>query len=149
MSDENYRCMHVWLDLFFIIKATCNSCACFGWDTQACIQAIGTRDVSSEWISKYVFDLEQNSISTSTKTRGLKSKVFFPSPWVGEPHLDQGYKCLYVYFKAIQLWKQLSCHFDWQQLLVHKPIQYILYFFNFDCLCDQLLVHNCLQSGVC
>ena len=28
--------------LFFIIKATCNSWARFGWDSQACIKAIGT-----------------------------------------------------------------------------------------------------------
>ena len=33
-----------------------------------------------------------------------------------------------VYFKAIQLWKWLSCPIDWQQLLVHRPIQLILYF---------------------
>ena len=38
--------------LFFITKATCNSCACLGWDAQACIQAIGTMDVSSKWVSK-------------------------------------------------------------------------------------------------
>ena len=56
-----------------------------------------------------------------------------------------------VYFKAIQLWKWLSCLIDWQQLLVHKPIQLILYFMlswqhiNFDCLCDQPLVHNSLH----
>ena len=55
------------------------------------------------------------------------------------------------HFKAIQLWKRLSCLFDWQQLLVHKPIQLILYFLiswqhiNFVCLCDQLLVKNSLQ----
>ena len=56
-----------------------------------------------------------------------------------------------VYFKTIQLWKGLSCFFHWQQLLVHKHTQLILYFLlswqhiNFDCLCDQLFVHNSLQ----
>ena len=74
MSDENYWCMHVWLHFLFLIKATCDSCARFGWDTQACIQAIGTRDVSSEWISKYAFDLKRSSISTSTKTGVQKVK---------------------------------------------------------------------------
>ena len=53
--------------LFFIIKDTCNSCACFGWDTQA-IQAIGTRDVSNIGVSKYASDLGWSSLSTSTKT---------------------------------------------------------------------------------
>ena len=24
------------------------------------------------------------------QNKGTKSKVFFPYPWVGEPHLDQG-----------------------------------------------------------
>ena len=100
MSDENYWWMHVWLDLFFIIKATCNSCACFVWDTQACIQAIGTRDVSSEWISKYALDLERSSISTSTKT-GIQ-KVLFPYPWVGEPHLDQGF------ISQMFIWRQFN-----------------------------------------
>ena len=45
--------------LFFIIKDTRNSCTCFGWDTQACIQATGTRDVSITGVSKYAFDLEE------------------------------------------------------------------------------------------
>ena len=54
--------------LFFIFKATCRGCAWFGWETQVCIQAIGTRDVSSKWVSKYAFDLEWSSLSTSTKT---------------------------------------------------------------------------------
>ena len=33
-----------------------------------------------------------------------------------------------TYFEAIQLWKRPSSLFDWQQLLVHKCIQLILYF---------------------
>ena len=52
---------------FYIIKVTCNSCV-FDWGTQACIQAIGTRDVTSKWVSKYTIDLEWSSLSTSTKT---------------------------------------------------------------------------------
>ena len=54
--------------LFFIIKATCNSWACFGWDSQACFQAIGTRGVSCKRVSKYASDLELSSLSTPTKT---------------------------------------------------------------------------------
>ena len=140
--------MHVWSDLFFIIKATCNSCACFGWDTLACIEAIGTRDVSSEWMSKYAFDLERSSISTSTKTGVQKVKCSFLSRGAA---FGSGIHKSNVFLKAIQLWKRLSCLFDWQQLLVHEPIQLILYFLlswqhiNFDCLCYQLFVHNSLQ----
>ena len=57
-----------------------------------------------------------------------------------------------IYFEAIQLWKQLSSLFDWQQHLVHKRIQMILYIFlscqeiNFSCLWDHVLVRN---SWVC
>ena len=53
-----------------------------------------------------------------------------------------------VYFEAIQLRKRLSSCFDWQQLLVHKRIELMLYFFfscqeiNFNCLCGQVLVRN-------
>ena len=54
--------------LFFTIKATCRGCAWFGWDTQVCIQAIGTKDVSCKWVSKYAFDLEWSSLSNSAKT---------------------------------------------------------------------------------
>ena len=145
MSDENYWCMHVWLDLFFIIKATCNSCACFGWDTQACIQAIVTRGVSSEWISK-----SRTKYNYLYQNRGTKSKMFFPYPWVGEPHLDHGFISQMFILKQFSS-ENDSCLFDWLQLLVHKPIQLILYFLlswqhiNFDCLSDQLLVHNSLQ----
>ena len=54
--------------LFFVFKATCCGCAWYGWDTHACIQAIGTRDVSSKRINKYAFDLESSYLSLSTKT---------------------------------------------------------------------------------
>ena len=74
--------------LFFIIKATCNSFACFGWDTQVCILAIGTRDVSNKWVSKYASDLERISLSTFTKTGGTTSNSSFPYPWVRQLHLD-------------------------------------------------------------
>ena len=66
--------------LFLIIKATHNSCACFGWDTQACIHATGKKDVSSKWVSKYASDLERSYLSNSTKT----------DPQVRQLHLDQG-----------------------------------------------------------
>ena len=64
--------------LFFTIEATCRGCAWFGWDTQVCIQAIVTRDVSSKWVSKYAFDLEWSSRSTSAKTGAQQVTCSFP-----------------------------------------------------------------------
>ena len=58
--------------LFFIINATCNNCACFVWDNQACILAIGTR------VSKYASDLERSSLSTSTKRGAHQVTHSFP-----------------------------------------------------------------------
>ena len=104
---------------FFIIKATCNSCACFGWDTQACTRAIGTRDVSCKWVSRYAFDLERSSLSTSTKTVHSKEHVLSLSlsqadAFGSRMHMSN------IYFEEIQLWKRLLSPFDWQQPLVHR-----------------------------
>ena len=113
--------------LFFIIKTTCRGCAWFGWDTQVFIQAIGTRDVRSKWVSKYAFDLEWSSLSASTKTG--EQQV------TGSVPVLESASCIWmhksnIYFEAIQLRKQLSSLFDWQKLLVHKRIHLILYFFS-------------------
>ena len=67
--------------LFFIIKDTYNSCACFGWDTQGCILAIGTRDVRNKWVSKYASDLEGSSLL-------LPKQGHNKYPWVRQVHLD-------------------------------------------------------------
>ena len=64
--------------LFFIFKTTYRGCAWFGWDTQVCIQAIGTRDVSSKWVSKYAFDIEWSSLSTCIKTGTQQVTCSFP-----------------------------------------------------------------------
>ena len=64
--------------LFFTIKATCPGCAWFDWDTQVCIQAIGTRDVSSKWVNKYAFDSELSPLSTSAKTGAQQVTCSFP-----------------------------------------------------------------------
>ena len=73
LDGEGSRSSH----LFFIIKATCNSLACFGWDSQACIQAIGTRDVCCKRVSKYASDQERSSLSASTKTRAQQVTCSF------------------------------------------------------------------------
>ena len=128
----------------FIIKATLNSCACFCWDTQTCIQATGKRDVSSKWFGKYASELEQISQSNSTKTEA--QQVVLSLSLSQAAAFGSGMHTSNIYFKAIPFWKRLSSLFDWQQLLVHQYIQLILSCqqINFICLCDQLLVHNSL-----
>ena len=76
--------------LFFIFKATCGGCAWFDWDTQVCIQAIGTRDVSSKCVGKHAFDLEWSSLIYFYQNRGTTSNMFFPCPWARPLLLDQG-----------------------------------------------------------
>ena len=114
--------------LFFIIEATCNSGACFGWDTQACNQAIGTRAVTSIWVSKYASDLERSFPSTSTKSRGTTSNIFLPYSLDQTAELGSGMHMSNI-FEAIQLLKGLVSCFNWEQVLVHKRIPLILYFF--------------------
>ena len=134
--------------LFFIIQATCNSWACFGWDSQASIEAIVTWDISCKWVSKYASDLEFSIYFY--QNRGTTSNLFFPYPWIGQLHLDQG--CI----SQISILRQ-SRSLNSSRLSStdnnsnnFKRIQLILYIsfncqqINWDCLFDQLIVRKSL-----
>ena len=132
------------------VKDGSNSCACFGWDTQACIHATGKRDVTSKWVRKYTSDLERSSLFNSTKNRGTASNESFSNPWVRQLQLDQG--CISQIFTLKQfssengspLCLRLATNFCQQMCPIDLTFFLSCQKINFDCLCDQLLVRNSL-----
>ena len=135
--------------LFVITKATCNSCACFGWDTQACIQAIGTRGVSSKWVSRYASDLEGSSLSTFTKTGAQQVTWSFHILGSGSCTWIRDAWVKYLFWGNSDIWMALFyLRLETTSCPQTYPIDRILFLnwqqTNLDCLWDQPLVRNSL-----